>query len=343
MPHELPYDLKRHLQLPVVCAPMFLVSGVELVVAACKAGIIGAVPTPNCRTVEDLDQWFSAITSQLEAERKAGRTPAPWAANLVVHSSNLRLQQDLDLVVKYRAPLVITALGSPRHVIDAVHSYGGFVFADVVTPALARKAVEAGADGLVLVCAGAGGHTGALAAPAFIAEVRQFWDGPVALSGAVANGEAIRSYQVLGADLVYMGTRFIAAGESLADPAYKQMVVDCSARDIMTTNAFTGANANYMKPSIVAAGLDPAALKPKDKIDANDPQAGTKPWKHIWSAGQVAGQIHAIEPMAEIVERLKREYREALVAEFNDPWAQDVFLELAAATLAGRNMTRKPG
>jgi len=188
-----------------------------------------------------------AITSQLEAERKAGRTPAPWAANLVVHSSNLRLQQDLDLVVKYRAPLVITALGSPRHVIDAVHSYGGFVFADVVTPALARKAVEAGADGLVLVCAGAGGHTGALAAPAFIAEVRQFWDGPVALSGAVANGEAIRSYQVLGADLVYMGTRFIAAGESLADPAYKQMVVDCSARDIMTTNAFTGANANYMK------------------------------------------------------------------------------------------------
>ncbi|PKQ09902.1 MAG: nitronate monooxygenase [Alphaproteobacteria bacterium HGW-Alphaproteobacteria-12] len=343
MPHELPHDLKRHLQLPVVCAPMFLVSGVELVVAACKAGIIGAVPTPNCRTVEDLDRWFCEITSQLDAERKAGRTPAPWAANLVVHSSNLRLQHDLDLVVKYRAPLVITALGSPRPVIDAVRGYGGFVFADVVTPALARKAVEAGANGLVLVCAGAGGHTGALAAPAFIAEVRQFWDGPIALSGAVANGEAIRASQMLGADLVYMGTRFIAAGESLADPAYKQMVVDCSARDIMTTNAFTGANANYMSPSIIAAGLDPLSLKPKAKIDANDPQAGTKPWKDIWSAGQVAGQVHAVEPMSDIVGRLSREYKDALVAEFNDPWAKDLFLELAAATLAGPDKARKQG
>ncbi len=279
--------------------------------------------------MDDLDRWLGEIAGRHESDRRSGLTPARWAANLVVHSSNQRLPKDLELVVKHRVPLVITALGSPRRVVEAVHSYGGFVFADVVTPALAKKAVDVGADGLVLVCAGAGGHTGSLAAPAFIGEVREFWDGPVALAGAAANGQAIRSYQALGADLVYMGTRFIAAQESLAQAAYKEMLVKCASADIVTTNAFTGANANYLRPSILAAGHDPDNLRPKGGIDANDPLAQSKPWKDIWSAGQVAGQINAIEPVAVVVDRLKRQYRQALIQEFNDPWANAVFNALA--------------
>ena len=331
-PHSLPEHLRCGLQLPVVCAPMFLVSGVELVVAACRSGIIGAFPTTNCRTVEDLDRWLGDIVSRLEDDRRAGATPAPWAANLVVHSSNQRFPHDLELVVKYRAPIIITALGSPRRVVEAARSYSGFVFADVVTPAMAKKAVEAGVDGLILVCAGAGGHTGSLAAPAFIGDVREFWNGPVAIAGAAANAQAVRSYQALGAELVYMGTRFIASAESLAVPAYKDMLVRCSSSDILTSAAFTGAHANYLRPSIVAAGHDPDNLKPRGAIDANDPLAQGKPWKDIWSAGQVAGQVYAVEPVTAIVDRLKRQYQQALVEEFNNPWANAAFRALAQRT-----------
>lgn len=315
-------QLRANLQLPVVCAPMFLVSGVELVVSACINGIVGSFPTLNARTVADLDYWMEEIVRRLGEAKAAGRTVAPWAANLMVHSSNQRLEQDLALVVKYRAPLVITALGSPRSVVEAVHAYGGLVFADVITPEFAKKAAATGVDGLVLVCAGAGGHFGPLAAPAFIAEVRQFWDGQVMLSGAVGNGRALRAWQVLGADLVYMGTSFVATQESLAPQAYKQMLVDASAKDIFPTNAITGAWANFLRPSMIAAGADPDHLKPRGKVDASDPQGETKPWKNIWSAGQAVGQVRAIENVADIIDRLKTEYADEIRREHTDYWAK---------------------
>jgi nitronate monooxygenase len=298
---------------------MFLVSGVELVVAACASGILGSFPTLNCRTVEDLARWLAEIRARVGA--------APWAANLVVHSSNRRLAQDLELVAEHRAPVVITALGSPRAVVDAVHAYGGVVYADVISTAFARKALDAGADGLVLVSAGAGGHFGPLAAPAFIAEVRQFFDGPVVLAGAVANARAVRACQALGADLVYMGTPFIAAAESLAAPAHKQMLVNARAEDIVATNAVTGAWANFLKPSLVAAGFDPAQPGERPKIDASDPQGEAKAWKTIWSAGQSAGQVRAVEPAAAIVARLKREYAEAVRREQADAWTRRFLAE----------------
>lgn len=314
-------QIRSSMSLPVVAAPMFLVSGVELVVAACENGVLGAFPTMNCRKVEDLDRWMGEINARLEAARAAGRAVAPWAANLVVHSTNARLPQDMELVVKHRPPMVITALGSPRSVVDAVHGYGGLVFADVITPAFARKAIDAGVDGLILVCAGAGGHFGPLAAPAFIAEVREFFSGPLILAGAVANGRAIRSYQSLGADLVYVGTSFIATTESLAPQAHKEMVVQARAEDIVPTNAITGAWANFLKASMLAAGFDPTGAKPKAKLDASDPQGEAKAWKNIWSAGQASGQVRAIEPAAALIERLKREYIAAIRADANDPWS----------------------
>ncbi|MSQ53658.1 MAG: nitronate monooxygenase [Betaproteobacteria bacterium] len=317
-------SLLAQCRLPVVCAPMFLVSGPELVIAACEAGVIGSFPTMNCRTVEDLENWFVQIEARFKAARSAGRAPAPWAANLVVHSTNQRLPRDLELVARFQPPMVITALGSPRAAVAPVHAYGGLVFADVTTPLLARKALDAGADGLVMVCAGAGGHTGALAAPAFIAEVREFFSGPVILAGALANGRAIRAYQMLGADLVYMGTSFIASSESLAASEHKRMLVEAKGEAILATKAFTGATANYLIPSIVAAGLDPANLKDKDKMDASDPQNKTKAWKNIWSAGQAVGQVHAVEPAHAIVERLVQEYAAALRAERDDPWARRI-------------------
>ncbi len=316
--------LREQLALPVVCAPMFLVSGIELVVAASENGIIGSFPTMNARTVEDLDRWFDEITSRLAKARARGVAVAPFAANVVTHSSNKRLQEDVALIVKYRAPIVITALGSPRAVVDAVHGYGGLVFADVITPAFARKAIEAGVDGLVLVCSGAGGHFGPLAAPAFTAEVREFWNGPLILAGAVADARGVRAYQALGADLVYMGTRFIATPESLAHPDYKRMVVEANSADIVPTKAITGAWANFMRQSMEACGFDPTTAKPKARVDASDPlsEAETRPWKNIWSAGQIAGQVRAIEPVADIVSRLKREYAEAVKREAADPWVR---------------------
>lgn len=291
---------------------MFLVSGVEIVVAACKAGILGSFPTLNCRKPEDLDRWMGEIRERV-GER-------PWAANLVVHSSNKRLPLDVELVVKHRPPVVITALGSPRAVVDAVHSYGGVVYADVISTSFARKALDAGVDGLVLVSAGAGGHFGPLAAPAFIAEVRQFFDGTVILAGAVANARAVRAYQALGADLVYVGTPFIAAEESMAAPGHKQMLVDCKAEDIISTNSITGAWANFLKPSLLANGFDPANPGQKPKVDASDPQGEAKAWKTIWSAGQSVAQVRAVEPVAAIVARFRREYADAVRRERDDPW-----------------------
>lgn len=314
--------LRERLALPVIAAPMFLVSGVALVAAACRSGVIGALPAANARTPEIFDQWLEALRAELA--QATGPRVAPWAVNLAVHRSNPRLAADTALCVKHQAPIVITALGSPQAVVPAIHSYGGLVFADVNTPEFAAKAAKAGVDGLVLVCAGAGGHTGPMAAPAFVAAVREFFDGIIVVAGAVANGAAVRSAQILGADLVHVGTRFIATEESLAVPDYKQMLVDSAFGDIICTNAITGAWANKLRPSLVRAGLDPDNLKPRGGFDLSRAEEDTKAWKDLWSAGHGVGEVRAIEPVRVVVERLQREYEATLRAELQDPWMQRV-------------------
>jgi nitronate monooxygenase len=294
-------ELQSRLHIPVIAAPMFLISGPELVLAACKAGIIGCFPATNARTIDTLDAWCSDIAAQT-------RDVAAWAMNVIAHSTYARFDAELDVIARRRPPLVITALGSPARVLDTAHRYGGLVFADVTTPTLARKAMQAGADGLVLVCAGAGGHTGSYSAFAFIAEVRTFWDGPIVLSGGIANAANVLAAQVLGADFAYMGTRFIAAAESLGEPARKDMTVAASMEDIITSAAVTGVPANWMMPSLKAAGLTPELLKSERKIDFTNTDTA-KPWKNIWGAGQAVGAVQAIEPVATIVDGLVAEYR----------------------------------
>lgn len=301
---RLPAGLRKNLRIPAIAAPMFLVSGPEMVVAAARAGMIGAFPTPNARTPEILDSWLREITERIAAEPGA----AAWAANLVVHPSNDRLPADLELVTRYRAPLVITALGSPARVIGPVHDYGGLVFADVNSVGFARKAAAAGVDGLVLVASGAGGHTGQTAGFAFVEEVRQFWDGPIVLGGAISTGQAIRAAEILGADLAYLGTSLIACAESMADPAYKQMVVDAGAEDIVPSRGITGVTANWLKSSLVAAGYDPAAMPEDKKPDFENAQDDAKAWKNVWSAGQGVGAVRGSDPLDDIAARLQREY-----------------------------------
>lgn len=315
---RLPPTLLERLALPVIAAPMFLVSSVDLVAAACRAGVIGALPAANARTSEAFDQWLAELTEKLDVP---GATPvAPWAVNLVMHRSNKRFGADAALCVKYKAPIIITALGSPKNIVPAVHDYGGLVFADVNTPEYAAKAAQAGVDGLVLVCAGAGGHTGQMAAPAFVATVREFFDGIIVVAGAMSTGAAVRSAQILGADLVHMGSRFIATSESMAVQDYKQMMVDSSFKDIIATSAITGALANKLRPSLVRAGLDPDNLKPRGGMDLSNAEEDIKAWKDLWSAGHGVGQIKAIEPTRVVVDRLKAEYAAALAAELADPW-----------------------
>ncbi len=306
--------LKRQLTLPLIVAPMFLVSGPELVVAACREGVMGSFPFPNARTIEVLDAWMSQIDREITALRETnpGRKIAPWAANMVVHSSYDRLREELALVARHRPPVVITALGSPAAVIEVVHGYGGLVFADVNSVAFARRAAALGADALVLVAAGAGGHTGTMAGFSFVPAVREFFDGAIVLAGSIGDGRAIRAAEVLGADFAYMGTAFIAAEESLASDAYRQMVVDSSIEDLVVTNVFTGGNASYMRRSIENVGLDPDDLGSKSKMDLTGSQERIKAWKHVWSAGQGVGSVKKIESTAAIVRRLEREYRAAL-------------------------------
>lgn len=296
-------SVSPNLRLPVIAAPMFLVSGPELVIAACKAGIGGAFPTPNCRTAADLDEWMGRITGALAPG------DGPWIANLITHSTNARLADDLRLVAEYRPPVVITALGSPRPVMETVKGYGGRVFADVVSMKLARKAAEAGVDGLACVSAGAGGHTGHLSPFAFVSAVREFFDGTLVIGGGIADGAGVAGAITAGADMVYMGTRFLATRESLAQDAYKQMVVDCDADDLVVSPAVTGTDASWLKPSLRAAGLDPDDLGGAVRRDYSSGQS--KRWKDIWAAGQGLGRIEAVEPVAEVVDRLEREYRAA--------------------------------
>jgi nitronate monooxygenase len=308
--NRLPFPLR----LPVVAAPMFLISGPELVLAACRAGIVGAFPTPNARPIETLDVWMRQITEGLARARdeQPAHTIGPWCANLVTHSSNTRLSQDLELIAKYRPPVVVTALGSPKPAIEVVHSYGGVVLADVINLTLARKAVAAGADGLACITAGAGGHTGHLSPFAFVSAVREFFDGLVVLGGGISDGWGVAGAIASGADLVYMGTRFIPTAESMAPTEYKQMVVDSTVDDLVVSAGVTGTPASWLKPSLRANGLDPDNMPsaPGRQYDSNQSFAGKK-WLDVWAAGQGLGSVHQIEPVATVVDRLAGEYAQA--------------------------------
>lgn len=303
--------LAARLRLPVIGSPMFLVSNPALVTAQCGAGIVGAFPALNARPQEQLEQWMCRIEEDLDALRQAhpSRIIAPYAVNLIVHPSNQRLQDDLATCVRHRVPIVITSLHAPEQVVAAVHAYGGIVLHDVTTLRHARKAIAAGVDGLILVCAGAGGHAGALSPFALAAEVRRLFDGLLVLGGAISDGRGILAAQALGCDLVYMGTRFIASEESAAAPLYKQMIVQGSAEDIVYTPYFSGVPGNYLKPSIRAAGLDPDQLReaPAQGMDVARP----KRWKDIWGSGQGLGAVSEVLPAARIVEQLVEQYRQA--------------------------------
>lgn len=309
----LPQNLQERLALPVIGAPLFIISNPDLVLAQCKSGIIGAFPALNARPKELLDEWLSRITRELAAYAAAdpGKRVAPFAVNQIIHQSNDRLEHDLDLCVKYRVPLIITSLRAPGDFIQRFHAYGGLVFHDVTNVRHAEKALEAGVDGLILVCAGAGGHAGTISPFALVGEVRRFYDGPIVLSGAITTGHGVLAAQALGADLAYMGTRFIASVEANADPRYKEMIVSSAAKDIVYTPFFTGVAGNYLKPSIAAAGLDPENLPTADKTSMNFGSGRVKAWRDIWGAGQGVGNIHDVLPAAEIAARLKREYRAA--------------------------------
>lgn len=311
------------LRLPVVAAPMFLISGPELVLAACKAGIIGAFPTPNARPVSVLADWMQQITEGLAQARDAqpAATIGPWCANLVTHSSNTRLAEDLALVARFKPPVVVTALGSPKPAIEVVHAYGGLVIADVISVGLAKKAVAAGADGLACVCAGAGGHTGFLSPFAFVSAVREFFDGYVITGGGIGDGWGVAGAVASGADLVYMGTRFIPTAESLAPPEYKQMVVDSSIDDLVVSAGVTGTAASWLKPSLRAQGLDPDNMPdaPGRQYDSNQSFAGKK-WTEVWAAGQGLGTIKAVASVASVVDELARDYQQALNRFKQLPW-----------------------
>jgi nitronate monooxygenase len=306
----------QHLSLPVVSSPMFIVSYPELVLAQCKAGLVGSFPALNARPAEQLDAWLTQIEEELAAYRAAhpDATLGPVAVNQIVHQSNARLEHDVRVCVDHKVPVFITSLRAPvKEMIDAVHSYGGIVLHDVINLRHAQKALEAGVDGLILVAAGAGGHAGTLSPFALVGEVRKLFDGPIVLSGSIANGGSILAAQAMGADLAYIGTRFIATREAHASDLYKQAIVSASASDIIYTNLFTGVHGNYMRQSILAAGLDPDNLPESDKTRMNfgDGSSKSKAWKDIWGAGQGVGLMEDIPSVAELVARLKAEYHAA--------------------------------
>jgi nitronate monooxygenase len=316
MHKSIPENWWNQLRLPVISAPMFLVSGTELVKNCCLNGVIGSFPAPNARPIELLDQWMGQLNDELAAARAAdpGRKIAPWAMNMVVHSTYSRLQDELSLIKKHKPQLVITSLGSPKHVVEIVHEYGGLVFSVVSDLKFARKAAETGVDGLILVASGAGGHSGQINSFAFVDMVRTFWDGIIVLAGAISTGNGILAAQAAGADLAYMGTRFIVATESMANDDYREMLVKSTQEDIILTDAFSGVKANMLIPSIVKEGLDPQQLIKNEKVDFDGLQGKSeaKAWRDIWSAGHGVGAIDKIEPTADIILRLEVEYQEAL-------------------------------
>lgn len=297
------------LTIPVIGSPLFIISGPDLVIAQCKAGIVGSFPALNARPRAQLDEWLHRITEELAAHDRAhpDRPSAPFAVNQIVHRSNDRLEADLATCAKWKVPIVITSLGAREDLNTAVHGWGGITLHDVIDDRFAHKAVDKGADGLILVCTGAGGHAGRLNPFAFTQEVRQWFDGPLALSGAIANGGAVLAAQAAGADLAYVGSLFIATTEANAVAAYKQAVVDGRAGDIVYSNLFTGVHGNYLRASIVAAGLDPDAL-PDSDASAMNFGSGAKAWKDIWGAGQGIGAVEAIVPAADRIARMAAEY-----------------------------------
>lgn len=303
----LPSLLKDRLSLPLIGSPMFIISQPDLVIAQCRSGIVGAFPSLNARPAGMFESWLQQLGEALI------ESDAPFAVNLIVHRTNSRLEEDLALCVRYRVPLVITSLGAREDVNEAIHSYGGIVLHDVINNVFARKAVEKGADGLIAVAAGAGGHAGTLSPFALVQEIRAWFDGPLALSGSIATGRAIAAARMMGADLGYMGTPFIATQEANAQAAYKQMIVDGSAQDIVYSDVFTGVLGNYLRPSIVAAGLDPDALpKAKDMDFASLTGGEKKAWRDVWGAGQGIGAIHKVQPAADFIAGLKADYRAAV-------------------------------
>jgi nitronate monooxygenase len=304
------------LSLPLIAAPMFLVSGVELVVAACRNGVIGAFPTVNCRSAEQLDAWLGDIEERLQRHSdRSGKPSAPVCANLIVHHSNARLVQDLQVLLRHRPEIVITSVGSPKNVLAPLHDAGALVFADVASIRHAERAAAAGADGLVLLTAGAGGQTGWLNPFVFVRAVRAFFEGPIVLAGGIGDGHALRAARALGCDLAYMGTKFIATNESMADPRYKEMLVACSADDILLTKAFTGLQTNMLRPSIAAAGLDPDDLPARGAIDITaDIDVGAREkrpsrWRDIWSAGHSTSGVTGVLSVDDLIARTRAEYQ----------------------------------
>ncbi|MEO0501128.1 MAG: nitronate monooxygenase family protein [Pseudomonadota bacterium] len=304
----LPPILQNRLKLPVIGSPLFIISNPDLVIAQCKAGIVGSFPSLNARPLEQFEEWLQRLTTELTED------DAPYAVNLIVHKSNDRLMADLDLCVKYKVPLIITSLGAREDVNEAIHSYGGIVMHDVINDKFSRKAIEKGADGLIPVAAGAGGHAGTLSPFALIQEIRQWFDGPVALSGSIATGDAVLAAQAMGADLGYIGSAFIATKEARADERYKQMIVDSGAEDIVYSNLFTGVHGMYLAPSVRNAGMDPNDLPESDPSAMNFGSGGNqdkKAWKDIWGCGQGIGAVDEIMSAGDLVTKMIRQYEAA--------------------------------
>ena len=312
----LPSALQNRLRLPVVGAPLFIISNPDLVIAQCKAGVVGSFPALNARPEPVLDEWLERITSELAAYDAANpdSPSAPFAVNQIVHGSNARLKHDMDMCVKYKAPIVITSLGAKEWVNEMVHSYGGIVLHDVINNRFAKKAIEKGADGLIAVAAGAGGHAGTTSPMALIQEIREWFDGPLLLSGSIATGDAVLAAQAMGADLAYIGSAFIATEEADAEQGYKQAIVDYGADDIVYSSLFTGVHGNYLKPSIEAAGLDPNNLPESDpsKMDfGSGGNTDAKAWKNIWGCGQGIGAVKALDTAGDYVAKLRDQYQQA--------------------------------
>ncbi|HEY7800647.1 MAG TPA: nitronate monooxygenase family protein [Hyphomonadaceae bacterium] len=309
-------SLANQLSIPVIGSPLFIISNPDLVLAQCKSGVIGSFPSLNARPIEQLDEWLARINEELAAARRANPAAriAPYAVNLIVHKSNNRLDEDLALCVKHKAPIVITSLGARPEVNEAVHSYGGIVLHDIINIVFAHKALEKGADGLIAVCAGAGGHAGVLSPFALISEIREFFDGPLALSGAISTGRHVLAAQAMGADFAYIGSAFIPTHEARAPDNYKDMIVASAAKDIVYSSLFTGVHGNYLAPSIAAAGMDPNNLPEGDKATMSfkaGESAKAKAWKDVWGSGQGIGAVKTRMSAADYIARLKAEYDEA--------------------------------
>ena len=300
-------------KFPVIGSPLFIISNPKMVIEQCKAGVIGSMPALNARPASQLDEWLAEITETLAAHNKANpdSQASPFAINQIVHKSNDRLEHDMALCVKYKVPVIITSLGAREEINQAAHSYGGVVLHDIINNKFARKAIEKGADGLIAVAAGAGGHAGTKSPFALIQEIRQWFDGPLALSGSIATGGAILAAQAMGADFAYIGSAFIATHEARAMDAYKQAIVDCNSDDVVYSNLFTGVHGNYLAPSIRAAGLDPENLPESDPSKMNFGGDAKKAWKDIWGCGQGIGAINSVVSAAERIAQLKKEYQEA--------------------------------